>query len=634
MNSATAELRQSVYHALETYSNVHRGSGHFSMTTTRLYEEARQIVLDYLDADPTGNQVIFCTPRRLEQLIKNLNNNLYQVLTSKEFGLALGVCALVIRKTRLSKYLVTDTGGGTARLMASNWVIWSESPARLEAGTPAVIQVICFAKALQLIRRYGENCFSAEQPGEQILAEANGLTEKDKQSGLNALHDLQSKLIGKNLIVPTEQGAKTFVNLDNSASTPTFEPIWRMYASHLFHSANQKDLISKTRSVLLTFLEAPESDYDVIFTSNTTEAINIVAGCFWKKDEEQIIPVVLNTKADHSSNDLPWRIHAPGGLTSLTVDQQGLVDLKELEKVLMAYNELHQFGQERIRLIAVTGASNVLGTCNQIKAISTLAHQYNAKILVDAAQLIAHRPIQLSDWDVDYLAFSAHKIYAPFGSGALILRKGLFTCTSEDMVSVRSSGEQNLAGIAALGKALTLLQEIGMNTVADEETRLAGLALQWLRQVKGIKLHGMPVDDPVVQGGRLGIFAFDLKDKLPNKVSLKLATLEGVGVRSGCHCAHIFVKHMLGIPKALETFQRIILILFKKLSLPGVVRISLGIENSESDIERLVLALQQIADNQNKIRSDRGILNDFARMRTQLVFGSGQSPAAASSDLS
>ncbi|MBV5349412.1 aminotransferase class V-fold PLP-dependent enzyme, partial [bacterium] len=142
------------------------------------------------------------------------------------------------------------------------------------------------------------------------------------------------------------------------------------------------------------------------------------------------------------------------------MDDEGFVDLNEMETLLNAYNKDSQYGKKRIRLVAVSGASNVLGVCNNLEDISRITHRYGARLLVDGAQLVAHRKVALEECGIDYFAFSAHKVYAPFGTGALMVRKGLLQFTSNELERIKSSGEENAGGIAALGKALMLLKRI------------------------------------------------------------------------------------------------------------------------------------------------------------------------------
>jgi selenocysteine lyase/cysteine desulfurase len=214
---------------------------------------------------------------------------------------------------------------------------------------------------------------------------------------------------------------------------------------------------------------------------------------------------------------------------------------------------------------------------------------------VDAAQLIAHRKIDMEGCGIDYLAFSAHKVYAPFGCGVLVVRKELLNFNASELELIRSSGEENAGGIAALGKALLLLQRIGMDLIGSEEQALTGRALRGLAQIHGLRIYGIKDTESPGFIHKIGVIVFSLKNMMPNRVAKELALRSGIGVRYGCHCAHIIIKHLLNVNPFLEQFQRLIQALFPGLRFPGLVRVSLGIENSEEDVDRLIHVLRQIA---------------------------------------
>ena len=156
---AFTELERGVQAALETYSNVHRGSGHNSLVSTHLYEQARDIVLEYLGLNTDKYVVIFCTPRRAEVLRAQLEPASYASVSSQDIGLPLGVRALAVESKALPRGAPFQTGGGTARLVSPGWVIWAKVPDKFEAGTPAIVNVIAFARALQLIQHFGNDAF-------------------------------------------------------------------------------------------------------------------------------------------------------------------------------------------------------------------------------------------------------------------------------------------------------------------------------------------------------------------------------------------------------------------------------------------------------------------------------------------
>ena len=196
---------------------------------------------------------------------------------------------------------------------------------------------------------------------------------------------------------------------------------------------------------------------------------------------------------------------------------------------------------------------------------------------------------------IDYLAFSAHKAYAPFGTGVLVARKGLLAFSPSEMERIRSAGEENVGGIAALGKALVLLQRIGLDVIQEEEQALTARALRGLAQVPGIKVAGIANPESASFARKGGVIPFDLKGVISHTVARRLAARGGIGVRSGCHCAHLTVKRMAAIPPWAEQFQRLILTVLRRFELPGVVRVSLGLENTESDIDALLTVMDGIA---------------------------------------
>lgn len=595
MTDPFAELEKSVNAALETYSNVHRGSGHNSVVSTRLYDKARDIVLEYLELSKAKYAVIFCTPERASVLTTLLKPGSYHSVSSNDYYLPLGIIALAAKKKSLPKGAPFQSGGGTTRLVSSDWILWADTPGRFEAGTPAIINVIAFARALQLSKLFGNEAFNKKSAPESSAREILYSDKLDKYKGLELLYELRKTHIGRGILVPTVDGLRPYINLDNAASTPTFIPVWETVCKVWRQPATvQHEIIEEVRSICAKVVGAPTETYDIIFTSNTTEAINLAAESMEAEHGQAIEPVILNTIMEHNSNDLPWRLVPGYSLIRMEANAEGFVDMNELERLLSEYNRKYLHGKKHIRLVAISGASNVLGAFNNLEEVSRIAHRYGARMLVDAAQVVAHRKIDMERYGIDYLAFSAHKTYAPFGTGVLVIRKGLLNLTHDRMEIVRTSGEENVAGIAALGKALLLLQRIGMNIIEEEEKSLTARMLYNLAKIDGLTVYGIKDPDSPAFKHKGGVIIVNMKGIMANKLARLLADHGGIGTRNGCFCAHILVKRLVNISPGLEKFQRMMVTILPMIKLPGLLRISLGIENSGEDIDALICALNKI----------------------------------------
>jgi selenocysteine lyase/cysteine desulfurase len=623
ITEAFACLFRRVHAALETYSNVHRGSGHNSLVTTYLYEQAREIVLEYLELNKSGFVVIFCDPGRAEKLKASLKPGSFKIVSSNDIGLPLGVRALAVKRNKLPKGTPFQTGGGTTRLVSPDWVIWADAPDKFEAGTPAIINVITFANALLLLKKFGKDAFLDSGRNKLTAAEILFYDTLENLSGEKLLGQLRKELIGRDILVPTTEGVKPFINLDNAASTPTFEPIWNTVCQTLQQSGEaHQSIIDEVRNICSGFLGAPPSVYDIIFTSNATEALNLAAESLSRESEQGNETIVINTMLEHTSNDLPWRMDPTISLFRMNIDDEGFVDLNDLNKLLCEYNEKGLHGKKRIRLMAVSGASNVLGVFNNLQEISRIVHKYGARLLVDAAQLVAHRRVEIEKYQIDYLAFSAHKAYAPFGTGVLVARKDLLKFSQAEKELIRTSGEENVGGIAALGKALLLLNKIGLDLVQEEEQALTRHALRGLSQIDGLTIYGIKNPDLRGFAQKGGVIVFSLKSMFSNVIAKKLAETGGIGIRYGCHCSHILIKHLVGVGPALSGFQRIIATFFHRINFPGLARISFGIENTEKDIDSLIHVLSRIARKSGKpVQTNiKQQMDDFIKAAAKRVY--------------
>ena len=326
-----SELERGALAALETYSNVHRGSGHNSIVSTYLYERARDIVLDYLGLKKGRYVVIFCTPRREAALKALLNPKNYHCISSLDTGLPLGIRAMAVRKRALPKGNPFQSGGGTTRIVSPDWVVWADAPDRFEAGTPALISVIAFIKALLLIRQHGKDIFmnkgADNLPAHEILYH----DELDKYSGSELLNLLRQTLIGRNVKVPSTFGPGLIYTLTTVPAHLHSCLYGKLSARHgdrppgySWKSLMRSDPLSPGFSVRqgTTMI----SSLRPILRKPST----------WQPKACAIIPnrtqnrLYLRHLLEHSSNDLPWRTVSRSPLLRLSIDPDGFVDLKQL----------------------------------------------------------------------------------------------------------------------------------------------------------------------------------------------------------------------------------------------------------------------------------------------------------------
>lgn len=411
---------------------------------------------------------------------------------------------------------------------------------------------------------------------------------------------LRNSVVGIEEKVPLVSGEhRTAINFDNAATTPPFHSVMREicnfapWYSSVHRGAGYKSVLSsnlyeKARDMVREFVQADVQRDVVIFTKGTTEAINLLAYKISQQDKSQ---VVLITEMEHLANVLPWRFACQSDVVS--VDASGRLSLEDLETKLVKY-------KGKVRLVAVTGASNVTGYINPVYRIARLAHQYGAEVLVDGAQWVPHCPIDMrphqSSEHIDYLVFSAHKMYAPFGAGVLIGHKKLFQqgppfCKGGGTVNLVThelvdwddspqrdeAGSPNVMGVAALVAAIETLQCFNMNRLYEHEKQLTDYVIKGLKSIPGIKLYG----EAGLAEKRVSLVSFTAEGIHHSNVA-KILSYEGaVAVRSGLFCAHPYVQKLLCLSKEELQYCHE----HPDDPLPGLVRISFGIYNNCREID-------------------------------------------------
>jgi len=426
---------------------------------------------------------------------------------------------------------------------------------------------------------------------------------------------LREYIVGLDRQVPLLDGSLApYVNLDNAASTPSFQQVldainqFMPYYSSVHRGTGFKSRLStaaydRAHQIIGEFVGANLESNTVIFGKNSTEALNKLAFRFPFQADD----IVITTQMEHHSNDLPWRKHAQ--VVHVHAKANGRFDEDHFDHLLAKY-------AGRVALVAVTGASNVSGYLQPISRLARKAHAAGALILVDTAQMAPHRRVDMRPDDdpehLDFVVLSAHKMYAPFGTGALVGPKALFMQNPPDYVGGGTvdvvtleevhwagmpdrdeAGSPNVVGAVAMAAAAQVLMAVGMATIAAHEEDLIRYALTQLATVPGIKIYGET--NPANAHEKVGVIPFNLDGISHFKVAAILGYEGGIGVRSGCFCAHPYVVHLLNLNEETAVTWRDQLLSGDKSEMPGMVRASFGCYNNRADIDHLVTMLKRIA---------------------------------------
>ncbi|HWR61684.1 MAG TPA: aminotransferase class V-fold PLP-dependent enzyme [Clostridia bacterium] len=417
-------------------------------------------------------------------------------------------------------------------------------------------------------------------------------------------------IVGAETKIPLSDGRLvTSINFDNAATTPPFSSVLQSVVNFSpwyssihrgtgYKSQYSSELYENSRNAVKSFVKADPGN-TVIYVKNTSEAINKLSYRLYHRNKHSVI---LSTNMEHHSNDLPWRSNYD--VDYIKVDESGRLSLNDLER------KLHKY-KKKVALVTVTGASNVTGYKNPIYDIAELVHDYDARLMVDAAQLVGHSPVDMRpDGDrshIDYMAFSAHKMYAPFGTGVLIGPEydfergepeykggGTIDIVTHDLIRWAEpphkdeAGTPNLMGVIALSEAIKCLEAIGMANLEAYELSLAEYALAGLAKVPGIQLY---CDNEMRD--RVGIIPFNIDGLHHQIVASALSAESGIAVRNGCFCSQPYVQKLMSIPRN-EIRKRI---KHPKLPRPGMVRLSFGLYNTYDEIDILVSKLYEISCN-------------------------------------
>lgn len=421
-------------------------------------------------------------------------------------------------------------------------------------------------------------------------------------------------IVGSDIKVPLSNGLfRKEINFDNAATTPPFVSVINeinklapLYSS-VHRGSGYKSVLStniyeKGRNVIKNFVKADMDKDIVIYTKNTTDSINILSHVLSNAKSGK--NTVISTWMEHAANDLPWRDKF--NIEYTEIDKYGFLLIDNLEEKLIRH-------KDKVSLVTVTAVSNVTGYINPIYEIAEIAHKYGAKIHVDAAQLVAHESIDMKPYEsvqhIDFLSFSGHKMYAPFGSGILIGPKesfkwgfpyaqggsaiNLITHSKidwNDPPKKDEAGTPNLMGITALITAIKTLNSVGFENISRYEKKLFLYTYSKLRSIPGLKLYSRYTDS-----GSIGIVPFNMEGVYHEMLANILSGEAGIAIRSGLFCTHPYCEKLLGLSeKDMEYFFE-----NKNAACPGLARISLGLYNTYEEIDMLADTLKSIYKNKS-----------------------------------
>ncbi len=418
------------------------------------------------------------------------------------------------------------------------------------------------------------------------------------------IDNIRDYVVGLDEKMELENGSKKAVtNFDNAATTPALQPVTDAVDEELKKygsigrgtspkSNHSTEVYNETKDKVIDFVGADPEKYTVFYVNNTTDGLNKLASAMIEDKSD----LVLTTRIEHHSNDLPWR--ELGTVIYAEVDDQGRVIYDEIEK---------QLQNNKVKFVSVTAASNVTGYVTDVHRVAKLAHKYGAKIIVDGAQIVAHRKFSMlgedgPDDDIDFFVFSAHKMYSPYGGGAVVgltddlmghmpkfYGGGTIRIVGDDWVEYADppksyeAGSPNYPGVVGLGKAIDILEEIGFDNIEAHEKALNQKLVDGLLKMDNSIVYGDTKD----LSDRVGVITFNFSDINSQLVAEELANEYGIATRRGAFCANPYVWRLYGLSdEDVRGYAEC-----SDMNTPGMIRVSFGIYNTEEEVDYLLKVL-------------------------------------------
>ncbi len=423
------------------------------------------------------------------------------------------------------------------------------------------------------------------------------------------------------LVKTTNNETLKYLNLDNAATTPAFKVIAKKLDAFLetygsihrgsgYKSQISTAIFEEAIPVILQYIGVSPSSYALIATHNTTSAINKLTRMLGITEHDTI----FLSEFEHSANDLPWR-KGPQ-IIRIPADEAGVFDMNFYEDAL---KNCRVSGK---KIVAISGASSITGAITPIHEIAKLAHSYGANIMVDAAQLVAHREIKLmgnnTGEEIDFISFSGHKMYAPYGGGVLIGRREIFEKMTPDDIGGGSvdfvthdsydlsqnffkrvtAGTPNVLGLISIALSCVMLKKnIGFNFISNHEQAILDRMKEKLPSLNSVRTY---CDLSYDANKKCSILTFSIENVHPNLVAARLGHEFGIGVRQGAICQFSYVAKLLGLDASAIQKARHSLLAGQGENMFGIVRASFGLNNEPQDVDRLLEALSEIATSPSK----------------------------------
>jgi len=418
-------------------------------------------------------------------------------------------------------------------------------------------------------------------------------------------------VLGSDVTVPLVTGGEvTYAALDYAASAPALRRVWDDVAAYApyygsvhrgagYLSQLSTDLFENSRKDVAAFLGCREDDH-VVFTRSTTDSLNLLAAALPTGTE------VFVFETEHHASLLPWEQREDTRVTYLSAPRSPREAVETLEKALAGRDG-------GPALVCVTGASNVTGELWPVRELTAAAHARGARIVLDAAQLAPHHPVDIADADVDWVAFSGHKLYAPFGAGVLAGRAdwlrearpylagggasrkvarrddGGVDVEWHTTAARHEAGSPNVIGVYAIASACKALSEAGFDGLVARERQLIAKVREGLAEVPEVRLLSLFGDD----APRVGVLSFVVEGWNSSHFAAALSAEYGIGVRDGLFCAHPLVRTLLGsepgdqgecgAPEAAPGERSL-----------NAIRVSFGAGTPDEHVERFVRAVKEL----------------------------------------